>query len=108
MYKVLKAKGNNSNIVVENADTKANVNIGRINIEILKILEDAGHKIDEDGLTLIDEWNLYVDPDTASKLTRMALRMKKPVRSKEPAEQPKKNNKQIDAMDVLLGLVNYN
>ena len=39
MYKILKDKGNNMNIVLENTETKASIVIGRLTIDILSILE---------------------------------------------------------------------
>ena len=109
MYKVTKATGNSSNVIVENTETKASVIIGRISMAILNILKDVGYDTDH-GLTFSDEWSLRIDKDTATKLTHLAMSMKKPIRDQSKKNkdiQPKKDNKQIDAMDVLLGLANY-
>ena len=113
MYRVIKAQGNNANVAVENTDTKANVIIGRISIEMLNILEKAGHKISsksgEGGISMTSAWNISVDTETASALSKMTMKMKKPIREQsKKAVTPKKDNKHIDAMDVLLGLASYN
>ena len=114
MYKVLKEKGLYRNVIVENTDTKARVNIGNVSLDILKTLEDAGFKIgtvgkeEKDEFTATNKWDINVDIETASQLTKMAMRMKKPIRDQRKKEIKKKENKKIDAMDVLLGLASYN
>ena len=111
MYRVFKDRGSNSNIVIENTETKASVIIGRLTYDIINLLNERGYKAGtEDGLKLTDEWNFEVDDDTAQALMKKAMRMSKPVRdqSKKPKDILKKSNKEIDAMDVLLGLANYN
>ena len=39
MYKLLKEKGNNLNVILENTETKAQLNLGRITLDVLSILE---------------------------------------------------------------------
>ena len=110
MYRVLKVRGSRSNVVVENTDTKANVIIGRITMEILKILAEAGYKTEDDTLNLSDEWNLSIDKEIATKLTATTMKMKKPIRDqskKNKIDIRKEVNKTVDAMDVLLGLASY-
>ena len=110
MYRVLKEKGNNKNITLENMDTKANIIIGRVSSSILDLLNEAGHRIGEDmGLTIKDEWSLEVNDEIGKELARKALSMSKPVRdqSKKTKDLFKKPNNKIDAMDVLLGLASY-
>lgn len=106
MYKVLKEKGNNMNITLENIETKASIIIGRTTMDILRILDEAGHKIGDDGIALRDKWELIVDEDTGKELASKAMTMSKPIRDQRKIK-PKKDNKHIDAMDVLLGLANY-
>ena len=115
MYRVLKPKGIHSNVTLENTETKANVILGKISVEMLNILETGGHKIGEGGITKDYTWNITVDMDTASKLATSTMRIKKPIKEQkkeevtsEPENVSKQKNKQIDAMDVLLGLANYN
>lgn len=112
MYKVLKEKGNNSNITLENMETKASIVLGRISMPILDILKDAGHTFDGDDISLKDEWNLEVNDEAGKALAKQAMTMSKPVRDQSNKAKAKdlfqKPNKEIDAMDVLLGLANYN
>jgi hypothetical protein len=108
MYKVLKEKGNNQNVTLQNTDTKASIIIGRISIEILNLLERAGHKIDGETLSMKDRWELEVNDEIGKELASKAMTMTKPIRDQRKTEdKPKKENKHIDAMDVLLGLANY-
>lgn len=111
MYKVLKEKGNNVNIVLENVETKASIVLGRMSSPILDILKDAGYKFDDaSSMSIKDEWNLEVNEDVGKELAKQAMKMSKPIRdqSKKAKDVIKKPNKQIDAMDVLLGLASYN
>lgn len=112
MYKILKDKGNNMNIVLENTETKASVVIGKLSMDILSILElkEGVHIGDSEEIHLKDKWDIAIGDETAKELSAKALRMSKPIRDqrKVKKEEPKKNNKEIDAMDVLLGLANYN
>lgn len=103
MYKVLKPKGSSNTVTVVNTGTHASVIIGQISAPMLNILEEAGYKTADDTLNLMDEWDLEVNKEIATKLTHLALKMTKPIRTKEA----KKEKKQVDAMDVLLGLANY-
>lgn len=112
MYKLLKEKGNNANVTLENTDTKASIIIGRISMEILSILKEKEgiHFGSEAGETALkDKWEFNIEDSTAKELSAKAMRMSKPVRDqRKHKEEPKKNNKEIDAMDVLLGLASYN
>lgn len=110
MYRVLKEKGNNSNVMLENMETKASIIIGKITMDLLRILDEAGHKIGDDGVALRDEWCFEVNEETGKEIASKAMTMSKPIRDqrKYKVEEPKKDNKHIDAMDVLLGLANYN
>lgn len=112
MYKVLKERGSNVSITLENTDTKASIIIGRVSISLLSILEEDGgvHFGDAEGaLKVADKWDITVTDEVAKKLSAKAMRMSKPIRDQRKVkEEQKKNNKEIDAMDVLLGLANYN
>ena len=112
MYRLLKEKGNNLNVVLENIDTKAQLNLGRLTIDILTLLETKEGLTFGDGgkIQLKNEWNFNISEETAKELSEKAMRMSKPIRDqrKHKEEKPKKSNKEIDAMDVLLGLASYN
>ena len=111
MYKVIKAKGYNDDVSVYNTDTSSVLNLGRVKIPILEILKEGGYYTeDSDDLKIQDEWDLEVNKETAEKLAKLAMPMKKPIRnqSKKAKDLFAKPNKEIDAMDVLLGLAKYN
>ena len=111
MYRLLKEKGNNLNVILENIDTRAQLNLGRLTIDVLTLLETKeGMTFGEGGTTqLKDEWNFSISEETATELSAKAMRMSKPIRDqRKHKEEPKKSNKEIDAMDVLLGLASYN
>lgn len=113
MYKVLKDAGFLSSIVIENTSTHATVNIGRPSVEIFRILSTAGYKAGEGGLEIRDKWELVVEEEIGKELARSAMTMSKPIRSQQKVKDeqppaPKKDNSHIDAMDVLLGLADYN
>ena len=111
MYRLLKEKGNNLNVILENTETKAQLNLGRLTIDILTLLErKEGMTFGEGGTTqLKDEWNFSISEETAKELSTKAMRMSKPIRDQRKVkDEPKKSNKEIDALDVLLGLANYN
>ena len=102
MYRVLKEKGHNTNVVVENTDTKANVIVGKLSMEILNVLEKAGHKIEN----YTEEMNIEVDADTAKTLSSMAMKMKKPIRdqSKKTKDTIKPKAGEVDAFDLIFGV----
>ena len=112
MYKVLKEKGNNASVILENTETRASIIIGRLSMDILAILEKDGIHIGDayGDVKLKDKWELRISDETAKELSAKAMRMSKPIRDqrKVKEEEPKKSNKEIDALDVLLGLANYN
>lgn len=113
MYRILKEKGNNVSITLENTETKASIIIGRLSMDILSLLEreEGIHFSDSDSeIQLKDKWELTIKDETAKELSAKAMRMSKPVRdqSKKSEQVLKKDNKSIDAMDVLLGLASYN
>lgn len=109
MYKVIKEAGNNANVTLKNTETNAEVIIGRLSVEILNKLELAGYTFgDADGeIKLKDKWELEVNEETGKDLGRLAMKMTRPIRDQKKKAQ-KKSNKEIDAMDVLLGLASYN
>lgn len=113
MYRVLKDAGNNSNIFIENTETSATVNIGKLSMNILSILSKAGFEINtekEDSIKVKDRWELNITTETKELLAKEAMRMKKPekVQTEQVKDLFQKPNKEIDAMDVLLGLASYN
>ena len=60
---------------------------------------------------MTDAWDLTVNEGVAQELAAKAMRIKRPVRDQRKVNVPGANklaNKEIDAMDVLLGLAKYN
>ena len=103
MYRVLKSTGYNANVVIENTDTKANVIIGKATMEVINTIKEAGYSIPAPQ----ESWDTEVNKECAIALTSMTMKMKKPIRDQRNPETKKQANKQIDAMDVMLGLANY-
>ena len=111
MYKLLKEYGNNLNVILENTETHAQLNLGRLTIDILTLLETKEGLTFGDGgeCQLKDGWDFTIKDETAKELSEKAMRMSKPIRDqRKHKDEPKKSNKEIDAMDVLLGLASYN
>lgn len=106
MYKLIKPTGYVSQVLLENTETKAYLGLD-LDMELLHIMEKH---IDKDTMPKpVEEWNLEIDNELKDELRGLAMKMKKPVRAKaEKKEEPKKPNREINAMDVLLGLANYN
>lgn len=113
-YRLLKEKGHSKTITLENTETHASLIIGRVTPSLLGILkehEDITVGRDVGELNVNDAWDFMIKDDTSKQLSRLAMRMDKPIRdqsNKAKAETTKEKNKKIDAMDVLLGLANYN
>lgn len=106
-YKLLK-DSNDTTITIENLDTKSSINMGNLTMERLNILEKAGYKTEEDGHKLTDKWDWFIEEETAKELISTTMKIKKPIRDQRKKNIKKEENKKIDAMDVLLGLANYN
>lgn len=105
MYLVIKEKGNNQNVFVENTEAHKSLNIGRLSMEIIKILEEEGYTFGtaEEDIVIKDNWSLAINSDTKDKLSRLAMRMNKPIRDqrKKPSEQ--KPNEVPDLFDLIFG-----
>lgn len=115
MYKIVKDKGYKQNVILQNTDTKSSLIVGPLNMDILSILRKDGYKFNEGEGTLMftDAWELEISSEVKEELSGKAMRMKKPIRNQSDNKEKskdlfKKPNKKIDAMDVLLGLANYN
>lgn len=113
MYRVLKDKGNNANVTLENMDTGASIIIGKLSMDIIRILEAQGYVFDTDkdeATSLRHPWNLSVSDETATKLSKIAMSISKPPRDQSKKSKQSEHTESkpvIDAMDVLLGLAKY-
>ena len=112
MYRVNKEIGTSENVYLQNTDTMAEINLGRITPGLLRILELDGYKFDDtDGaVTLKEKWTLKVSDEVKEQLRKLAMPMKKPIRdqrkNKEKDLYPNvKTTKQpVDLLDIIYGL----
>lgn len=109
MYKVLKDAGNNGNITIEDTDEKRTTMVGKLSMDILKILEDEGYTFgtEEEEIQMKDRWELTITKDAYDKLRKKTFSIKRPERHQSKKVEQKIDNKKVDAMDVLLGLASY-
>ena len=111
MYRVSKELGATENVYLQNTDTMAEINLGRITPGLLRILEIDGYKFDstDDAITLKEKWTLNVSDEVKDELRKLAMPMKKPVRDQrkvKPQQEEKKETKQpVDLLDIIYGLV---
>ncbi len=99
MYRVRKPIGNGV-VSVENTETHASVIIGRISMEMMNILEEAGYEVP----AYTEEWDLEVNKECARALSLLAMPMKKPIRDqrkKKPEEI--KPGADVDVFDLIYG-----
>ena len=109
MYKLIKPTGYVNQVLLENTETKAYLGLD-LDMELLHIMEKH---IDKDTMPKpADEWNLEIDNELKDELRGLAMKMKKPIRDQKKKASNEINrkmyNKEINAMDVLLGLASYN
>ena len=118
MYRLMKEKGSNKNVTLENTETKANVIIEKMKMHMLDLLREVEGITfsDMSSTKLTDEWDFNVSAITAEALYKTAMDISAPTHTKEEVKSTtdkiteildKKENSKIDAMDVMLGLVNY-
>ena len=106
MYKLLKPRGYRAMSVV-NTDTSGVVNISLPYTSVVSMLRESG--IEEYLLKTSEEWDIPISKELTDKLLATTLKMKKPIRDqRKKPEEPKKDNSNINALDVLLGLAKYN
>ena len=111
MYRVNKEPGTTENVYLQNTDTMAEINLGRITPGLVRILEIVGYKFDStgDSITLKEKWTLKVSDEVKDELRKLAMPMKKPVRDQrkvKPQQEEKKETKQpVDLLDIIYGLV---
>ena len=112
MYRVNKEYGILENVYLQNTDTMAEINLGRITPELLRILEADGYKFadTDEAVTLGEKWALKVSDEVKEQLRKLAMPMKKPIRdqrkNKEKDLYPNvKTTKQpVDLLDIIYGL----
>ena len=111
MYKVVKEMGKTENVYLQNTDTMAEINLGRITAGIVNALRKDGYEfetVDEkDGrLTLKEKWSLKVSDEVKDELRKLAMPMKKPIRDqrKVKVEEKKETKQPVDILDIIYGL----
>ena len=109
MYRVNKEPGTTENVYLQNTDTMAEINLGRITPGLLRILETDGYKFDstDDSITLKEKWTLKVSEEVKEQLRKLAMPMKKPVRDQrkvKPQEEKKEVKQPVDILDIIYGL----
>lgn len=108
MYRVNKEIGTSENVYLQNTDTMAELNLGRITPGLLRILELDGYKFDgtDGAVTLKEKWTLKVSDGVKDELRKLAMPMKKPIRDQRKVKQEeKKEIKQpVDVLDIIYGL----
>lgn len=110
MYRVSKEPGTTENVYLQNTDTMAEINLGRITSGLLRILEIDGYKFDstDDAITLKEKWTLKVSEEVKEQLRKLAMPMKKPIRDQrkvKPEEEKKEVKQPVDLLDIIYGLV---
>lgn len=99
MYKVYKPTGNGL-VSVENMDTHASVVIGKVNMEIINTIKEAGYDLPPFG----EEWSVEVNKECATALAAMAMRMKKPIRDQRKKKEEPKPSAEVDMFDLIYGI----
>ena len=110
MYRVNKETGTSENVYLQNTDTMAEINLGRITPAMCRILEKDGYSLGEiytgTVITLKEKWTLKVSDEVKDELRKLAMPMKKPIRDQRKVKQEeKKEIKQpVDLLDIIYGL----
>lgn len=109
MYRVSKEPGTKENVYLQNTDTMAEINLGRVTPGLLRILEIDGYKFDstDDAITLKEKWTLKVSEEVKEQLRKLAMPMKKPIRDQrkvKPEEEKKEVKQPVDLLDIIYGL----
>ena len=114
MYTVVKEMGKTENVYLQNTDTMAEINLGRITPGLLRILTKDGYVFEdvtgstEDDIKCKDKWALKVSNEVKDELRKLAMPMKKPVRDQrkvKPQEEKKETKQPVDILDIIYGLV---
>ena len=112
MYKVVKEMGKTENVYLQNTDTMAEINLGRITAGIMNALRKDGYEFEtvdekEGRITLKEKWNLKVSDEVKDELRKLAMPMKKPIRDQrkvKPEEEKKEVKQPVDILDIIYGL----
>ena len=118
MYRINKDKGNNQNITLTNVEAKASVIIGKLTMDIMRILEKEVEldESKEHTIKLKDKWDFTVSDEAGKELAKMASPIKKPIRAKtsrpstaseqtQPIQRKttKSGREVVDVFDLIFG-----
>lgn len=119
MYRINKDKGNNQNITLTNVEAKASVIIGKLTMDIMRILEKEVEfdETKEHTIKLKDKWDFTVSDEAGKELAKMASPIKKPIRAKtsrpstaeseqaQPTQRKmtKSGREVVDVFDLIFG-----
>lgn len=115
MYHISKDKGNNQNITLVSEDRTASVIIGKLTMDIIRILEkEVKFGETEDGaLRLTDAWDFDISTEAGVDLQKITSPIKRPVRvnikstqnkSEQAAKTKTKTGREVvDVFDLIFG-----
>ena len=110
-YILMKDKGSSANVTLVNTDRHASVMIGRLDLDMIRLLEKLEGLVFEkevaEATDIRSSWRLPIKEETAVELQKLAMKMSKPKRDQSKAsiksEQQKPEGKP-DALDIIFGL----
>lgn len=113
MYRILKEKGNNQNITLENKDTKVSIIMGKLSTRIMSILETE-IEFDESrigAVKLTDKWDFDISDGAGKVLASTAMEISKPIKSQARIKSEQVLNKTktksgkeaVDVFDLIFG-----
>ena len=118
MYRINKDKGNNQNITLTNVEAKASIIIGKLTMDIMRILEKEVEfdESKEHTIKLKDKWDFTISDEAGKELAKMASPIKKPIRAKtsrpstaseqtQPIQRKttKSGREVVDVFDLIFG-----
>ena len=118
MYRINKDKGNNQNITLTNVEAKASVIIGKLTMDIMRILEKEVEfdESKEHTIKLKDKWDFTISDEAGKELAKMASPIKRPIRAKtshpstaseqaQPIQRKttKSGREVVDVFDLIFG-----
>ncbi len=110
MYRVNKEYGTSENVYLQNTDNGAELNLGRISVDIMNALRKDGYKFETVGeesfISLKEKWSLKVSEEVKDELRKLAMKMKKPIRDQRKVKkvEEKKTKQPVDLLDIIYGL----
>lgn len=114
MYEINKDKGIMMPATIRNTETNAEINLGRPNIVLMSILEEAGYSTDPkggSGVRMNDAWHLTVSKEIIDKVLSYyklgvppRAKTKEKIITTDSVNTKDENKKKIDALDIIFGM----